>query len=528
LENIEMKKLILTLTFLLGSLCSVTSDVVATTYQFQPDPNTLRTSGGIHGGGKGSYSIEGQFGLSVDLGASVASFDQVNATISEEILFIDYNEGFISTDSLDVLFHMTKLTSTYVNDSEIRFELRRNNPTFPFADILVVVNYMNNSVHLTGGFCEAAYDGYCYHLDAVAFRLHKTYHVDAANGNDNNDGLSPKTAFATIQKGIDTAYDGDTIIVYPGLYTETINFLGKNITLKSTNPTNSNIVKTTTIAGMVVFRGTEEASCKFTGFNIDGYINGFDWEIDPNGENHTHATISHCVLENFTTGCGRLIYACDGTISNCTIANIGYMCLKPWPTPAIVGCHGSIENCTFVAVADGIEVFQGETCTLKNCILYRHTWALVPSSATLNISYCNFEGGRDRIWGHGTVNWGPGNIDTDPCFARLGDFQTEGDYHLKSQAGRWDPKSQTWVHDNVTSPCIDAGDPMSPIGPEPFPNGGRVNIGAYSGTAEASKSYFGTTPCETVVAGDVNGDCRINFLDFALMALHWLEDHTPE
>ena len=42
-------------------------------------------------------------------------------------------------------------------------------------------------------------------------------------------------------------------------------------------------------------------------------------------------------------------------------------------------------------------------------------------------------------------------------------------------------------------------------------------------TAEASKSYFGIAPCEIIVAGDVNGDCLVNFLDFRIMALHWLE-----
>jgi hypothetical protein len=81
--------------------------------------------------------------------------------------------------------------------------------------------------------------------------------------------------------------------------------------------------------------------------------------------------------------------------------------------------------------------------------------------------------------------------------------------------------------DEVTSPCIDAGNPKSPIGYEPFPNGGIINMGAYGGTAEASKSYFGTTPCKTVVAGDINGDCKVNFLDFRLMALHWLEIREP-
>jgi L-ascorbate metabolism protein UlaG (beta-lactamase superfamily) len=105
------------------------------------------------------------------------------------------------------------------------------------------------------------------------------------------------------------------------------------------------------------------------------------------------------------------------------------------------------------------------------------------------------------------------------------DFWVNGDYHLKSQAGRWDPNSRSWVKDDVTSPCIDAGNPMYPIGLEPFPNGGIINIGAYGGTAEASKSYFGQPVCETIVAGDINGDCKVNFKDFALAAAHWLEDH---
>jgi hypothetical protein len=100
-----------------------------------------------------------------------------------------------------------------------------------------------------------------------------------------------------------------------------------------------------------------------------------------------------------------------------------------------------------------------------------------------------------------------------------------GDYHLKSQAGRWDPNSQTWVKDDVTSPCIDASDPNSPIGYEPFPNGGIINMGAYGGTAEASKSYFGEPVCETIVAGDINGDCKVDFADFAIMVSHWLEKH---
>jgi len=104
------------------------------------------------------------------------------------------------------------------------------------------------------------------------------------------------------------------------------------------------------------------------------------------------------------------------------------------------------------------------------------------------------------------VIWGEGNIDIDPLFASPGYWANvndpniavdpndpnavwvDGDYHLKSQAGRWDPNSKSWVKDDVTSPCIDAGDPNSDWSKEPWPHGERINMGAYGGTAEASMS----------------------------------------
>jgi len=79
---------------------------------------------------------------------------------------------------------------------------------------------------------------------------------------------------------------------------------------------------------------------------------------------------------------------------------------------------------------------------------------------------------------------GDGNIDVDPLFA---DSENR-DYHLVSEAGRWDPVSNNWVFDEITSPCIDAGDPGSSISDEPASNGDRINMGAFGGTPEASKS----------------------------------------
>jgi len=175
--------------------------------------------------------------------------------------------------------------------------------------------------------------------------------------------------------------------------------------------------------------------------------------------------------------------------------------------------------------------------SVRNCILAEGPGQIKNDFGLISLEHSNLVGGQASVDdASGFVLWGPGNIDVDPLVVDPGYWDTngtpedpnddvfvEGDYHLRSQAGRWDVNSATWVQDDVTSPCIDAGDPNSPIGYEPFPNGGIINMGAYGGTAEASKSYFGAPPCETIIAGDINGDCRVDIADVILLLSHWLE-----
>ncbi|MHC4743971.1 MAG: right-handed parallel beta-helix repeat-containing protein [Planctomycetota bacterium] len=185
-----------------------------------------------------------------------------------------------------------------------------------------------------------------------------------------------------------------------------------------------------------------------------------------------------------------------------------------------------IINCTFVGnsaneTGGGLSSYSPNTI-VTNCIFWHNSdmdgtdeSAQIYSSST-TVNYSCVEGWTG-------VRGGVGNFDADPAFVD----SDGGDYHLKSQGGRWDANEGRWTTDEVTSPCIDGGDPMSPVGAEAFPNGGIVNMGAYGGTAEASKSYFGKAACETVMAGDVNGDCVIDFRDLQLMSLHWCEDNNP-
>jgi hypothetical protein len=121
--------------------------------------------------------------------------------------------------------------------------------------------------------------------------------------------------------------------------------------------------------------------------------------------------------------------------------------------------------------------FGTQNCSIENNIVWENEIYMEDYVGLdeYTIRYNDIQGG-----------WtGQGNIDADPLFAD----SANRDYHLKSQAGRWDPKTGSWVIDSVTSPCIDAGDPTSAVGSEAAPNGGRIDMGAYGGTAQASKSH---------------------------------------
>ena len=56
----------------------------------------------------------------------------------------------------------------------------------------------------------------------------------------------------TIQGAINVAVDGDTILVDPGTYKETINFLGKAITLRGSGGPSSTIIDGSEGSGSVV------------------------------------------------------------------------------------------------------------------------------------------------------------------------------------------------------------------------------------------------------------------------------------
>ncbi|MDT8300551.1 MAG: right-handed parallel beta-helix repeat-containing protein [Sedimentisphaerales bacterium] len=173
-------------------------------------------------------------------------------------------------------------------------------------------------------------------------------------------------------------------------------------------------------------------------------------------------------------------------------------------------CEALLVNNTIFDCGRGLRLFDlgragppyyltpgGGTATVINCIIWD-----CPQPVTLNdssntdaedrgshitINYSDIEGGQNGVsisGSYSTLTWGPGNISAEPLFAA----PAAGDFHLKSEAGRWDLNSTSWVKDDITSPCIDAGDPNSEWTSEIWPHGERINMGAYGGTKKAGMS----------------------------------------
>jgi len=237
-------------------------------------------------------------------------------------------------------------------------------------------------------------------------------YVDAVSGDDKNNGLTPQTAFATIQKGIDAAADGNVVLVYPGLYLEEINFIGKTLTVQ----------------GVVVSPAGAPVLWNPGDFAVSFYY----------GEGPGSILKNFIIRDSFM---GVFIADSSPTISNLTIVGNRY----------------------------GIEAYAGSEPDIRNTILWDNTDG-------------DLFGCRARY--SCVERGGEGNITADPLFVD----PDNDDYHLRSERGRYWPEYDIWVLDKVTSPCIDGGDPDADTLNEPIPHGGRINIGAYGGTMEASLS----------------------------------------
>jgi len=102
-----------------------------------------------------------------------------------------------------------------------------------------------------------------------------------------------------------------------------------------------------------------------------------------------------------------------------------------------------------------------------------------------------------------TLNWGAGNMDTDPLFRDPG-----------YRSGAW---FRGDYHPYPCSAAIDAGEPGADYSEEPEWNGSRVNMGMYGNTSEAAPLSFDTS--SFVILPDISGN---GVSELAVLSQNWI------
>jgi len=132
------------------------------------------------------------------------------------------------------------------------------------------------------------------------------------------ENLTAGKTYNNIQLAINDANDGDEIVVDSGVYHENIEFIDKNLTLRSIDPNDPNVVASTVINIEDAYQGPVTT--------LSGSRNGI------------------CELVGFTITGGQVgISCCDAspTIRNCTVASNGPNAIEFWENcepPTIIDC----------------------------------------------------------------------------------------------------------------------------------------------------------------------------------------------
>jgi len=383
---------------------------------------------------------------------------------------------------------------------------------------------------------------------AVPVGFAEVIYVDANSPNDPGTGTA-SDPFRRIQDAIndDGTGSGDEIEIRPGVYTGPGNYNidpnGFAITIRSIDPNDPDIVASTIIdpnragRGFYIHSG-EDPNCLISGLTI---TNGYSGEGESGGGiycDNSSPSINNCIIANSVSEVEGAGIGCTGSnpvISNCIISNNagrfgGGIGSSSSSQPRLVNCTIAMNSASFNG--GGIYCFLNSHASVKNCIIWQNSVDFplngngyqigIEFDCGVSISYTNLEDGQEGISSiQSTVNWLSGNIDTDPNFVLIDPDTTTNtwDFRLQSQYGRWDKNIGQWVMDPVTSPCIDAGDPNSDYTDEPWPHGGRVNMGAYGGTRQASMNGN---------MADFNIDGAVNLVDFAKFAERWLSEESCE
>jgi hypothetical protein len=353
----------------------------------------------------------------------------------------------------------------------------------------------------------------CFAIGTVSVSSATTWYVaPSPAGNDSNSGADWTAPFATIQKGIDSASAGDTVLVSNGTYSVSASVMitngVNNLTVQSLNGATATTIRASSSGYRVVYisgaTNVTLSGLALSGGNLNNYGGGIFVDGTNGALGNTSANILFCIVTNNTAqgnsgggiACG---YGAVTLIRNCLVA----------------GNHGG--HVSGISGRGGTGRTVIESCTVTRNEADNPSQPAVYSEHTLFgtncIAYDNSPVGNDIIsgtWVYTLSNpqrTGTGNTNANPLFVSTGTgYGTSlsgGDFRLQS-----------------SSPVINAGTNLAwmatakDLAGNPRLNG-RVDMGAYElGQAPLSCLFSGsptiglgplTSVFTATAGGDTNG-----------------------
>lgn len=253
----------------------------------------------------------------------------------------------------------------------------------------------------------------------------------------------------TIQAGINAASNGDTVVIAPGTYSETIDFVGKNLVVTSSaGPDSTTLQRQVGPMANVQFIGGESSSAVLSGFKIVGSTSGYQIYVDNSSPTIRgnffvgHAGTDQNQASLRVTGTSHP-YVARNVFANTASNFIGLWC----DTDSV-----NFVNNTIVGGQRGIAAYAPNSVIRNNIITGCTYYGFWTDNNPMIRDY-------NDIWGNNS-NYYPGltpdptDISVDPVFEDAG----AGNYRLQA-----------------TSLCVNAGHPDSLYND---PDGSRSDIGA--------------------------------------------------
>ncbi|MBL7052521.1 MAG: C10 family peptidase [Candidatus Marinimicrobia bacterium] len=401
-----------------------------------------------------------------DLFPSYAVDFSADVTMGEPPLFVQFTDQSVSVDEA-----ISTWEWDFDNDDIV--DSYEQNPSWTFTDL----GSYTVSLTITGDSYSATKTKENYVFASSYFG--PIWHV-SATGSDVSGMGSEENPFATIQRGIDAAAEGETVVVAPGTYAQNIQIKDKSIVLRSLT---DSIMIYPNQTGHVV--SIENSSATLYGFTIIGGENGAEKSgIGIYCKNANPNLVNLVVTENAGGG----IYLQD---SNPKIVNallFGNFAERG----AGLYCNDSNPVLINSTIADNSADYGGGIYS-KNSnpeILNTIVWGNEPngiylSSGSISVDYSDIQSAGNEDW------FGANCLEIDPQFTD----PASGNYSL-----------------TTNSPCIDSGTPNVIYNDE---NGSSADMGKDSGSslvANFTEYDFGVIGIEHI--GEISNTTIWKFSNF--------------